>query len=615
MGDHNDNKSWFIYGVIVFFGIVLLVKAIQLQLFDNTFRAKGMVAGIEKAVIYPERGLIYDRNDSLLLFNTLTYDLMVTVNKINPDMDTAGFCKLLGIDTTYFRINTQKDWTSAKFSKNIAFPFLKKISPESFARFQERLHEFPGFTTQRRSIRLYPQPHAAHILGYIREADQAIIERSEGKYKPGDYLGASGLEKSYEDMLRGQKGISYFLKDNVGRRVAPYKEGDLDSMPASGSDLVTSLDIKLQAYGEELMKQKIGSIVALDPSTGEVLCMVTSPSFDPNLLTIDRNRGEAYSRLLTDPNKPLFDRSLMAKYPPGSIFKTVLSLVALEEGFTKPDKPVTCNGAYTLGNYSWGCRNHPPVTDLATALQYSCNTYYYQLFRNMVDRYSQRKVDQGLDTLRQKLMLFGLGTRLGVDLPGETAGFLPNSDLYNKMYGVNRWRSSSIISLGIGQGEILMNTLQMANLAATIANRGWYRTPHMVKSVIDTSKISIPVQTERMDCGVESRHFEPVIEGMYRAVAAGSAASAFLPDIAICGKTGTSQNPHGDDHSVFIAFAPRENPKIAVAVYVENSGYGGRFAAPIASLIIEKYLTGQIRESRKWLESNMINANLIYTKS
>ncbi len=615
MSDQYDNRSRFIYGIIVFFGIILLIKAIQLQLFDNTFRVKGMVAGIEKAVIYPERGLIYDRNDSLLLFNTLTYDLMVTVNKINPDMDTAGFCKLLGIDTTYFRINTQKDWTSPKFSKNIAFPFLKKISPESFARFQERLHEFPGFTTQRRSIRLYPQPHAAHILGYIREADQTIIEESEGKYKPGDYLGATGLEKSYEDLLRGQKGISYFLKDNVGRRVAPYKEGALDSMPASGSDLVTSLDIELQAYGEELMQQKIGSIVALDPSTGEVLCMVTSPSFDPNLLTIDRNRGEAYSTLLTDPNKPLFDRSLMAKYPPGSIFKTVLSLVALEEGFTKPDKPVTCNGAYTLGKYSWGCRNHPPVTDLATALQYSCNTYYYQLFRNIVDRYSQRKVDQGLDTLRQKLMLFGLGTRLGIDLPGETAGFLPNSDLYNKMYGVNRWRSSSIISLGIGQGEILMNTLQMANLAAIIANRGWYRTPHIVKSIIDTTKVSIPIQAERIDCGVKSMHFEPVIEGMYRAVAAGSAASAFLPDITICGKTGTSQNPHGDDHSVFIAFAPRENPKIAVAVYVENSGYGGRFAAPIASLIIEKYLTGQIRESRKWLETSMINANLIYTKS
>jgi len=615
MSDQHENRSRFIYGVIVFFGIVLLIKAIQLQLFDNTFRVKGMVAGIEKAVIYPERGLIYDRNDSLLLFNTLTYDLMVTVNKINPDMDTAGFCKLLGIDTAYFRANIEKDWSTGKFSKNIAFPFLKKITPEAFARFQERLHEFPGFTTQRRSIRLYPQPHAAHILGYIREADQAIIEESEGKYKPGDYLGATGLEKSYEDLLRGQKGISYFLRDNLGRRVAPYKEGKLDSMPASGVDLVTSLDINLQAYGEQLMQQKIGGIVALDPSTGEVLCMVTSPSFDPNLLTIDRNRGEAYSRLLTDPNKPLFDRSLMAKYPPGSIFKTVLSLVALEEGFTRPDKPVTCNGAYTLGKYSWGCRNHPPVTDIATALQYSCNTYYYQLFRSMVDQYGQRKVDQGLDTLRQKLMVFGLGTRLGIDLPGETTGFLPSSDLYNKMYGANRWRSSSIISLGIGQGEILMNTLQMANLAAAIANRGWYRVPHMVRSVIDTSKIAIPIPSERVDCGVAARHFEPVIEGMYRAVAAGSAASAFLPDIAICGKTGTSQNPHGDDHSVFIAFAPRDNPKIAVAVYVENSGYGGRFAAPIASLIIEKYLTGQIRETRQWLEASMINANLIYTKS
>lgn len=615
MADPFEKRARIIYAVMVIFGAVLLGKAIQMQLFDNTFRVKGLVAGIEKAVIYPERGLIYDRNDSLLLYNTLTYDLMVTVNKINPEMDTAGFCRLLGIDTTYFRENTVKDWSSGKFSRNIAYPFLKKISPETFARFQERLHEFPGFSAQRRSIRIYPQPHAAHILGYIREADQTIINESEGKYKPGDYLGATGLEKSYEEKLKGQKGISYYLRDNVGRRVAPYKEGRLDSMPASGSDLITTLDIRLQAYGEELMQNKIGGIVAIDPATGEVLCMVTSPSFDPNLLTIDRGRGEAYSRLLTDPNKPLFDRSLMAKYPPGSIFKTVLSLIALQDGFTRPDKPMICGGAYTLGKYSWGCRQHPPVNDLATALQYSCNTYYYQLFRDMVDRYSTRKVAQGLDTLQQKLFRFGLGTRLGIDLPGETAGFLPSSELYNKMYGVNRWRSSSIISLGIGQGEILMNTLQMANLAAIIANRGWYVTPHLVKSVVDTSKIAASLPFKRSECGVDRVHFDPVIDGMYRAVAAGSAASAFLPDIAICGKTGTSQNPHGEDHSVFIAFAPRENPKIAIAVYVENSGYGGRYAAPIASLLIEKYLTGEIREYRKALEETMKNANLIYTKS
>jgi penicillin-binding protein 2 len=615
MSDQHSHRMKAVAVALFVLATILVFKAAQLQLLDNTFRIKGTIAGIEKAVIYPERGLIFDRHDSLLLYNTLTYDLMVTVNKMNPAMDTQGFCRLLGIDTTYFKENSKKDWSSGKYSRNIPYPFLKKISPDVFARFQERLHEFPGFNAQRRNVRIYPQPHAAHLLGYIREVDPELIRSSEGEYKSGDYLGATGLERSYEKLLKGKKGISYYLKDNVGRRVAQYKEGALDSMPESGYDLITSLDLTLQAYGEELMLNKIGSIVAIDPTTGEVLCMVTSPSFDPNLLTIDRNRGEAYSRLLTDPNKPLFDRSLMARYPPGSIFKTVLSLIALEEGFIQPNKSMVCGGAYVIGNYKWGCRLHPYIEDMPTALQYSCNTYYYQLFRDMVDQYGSRKVSQGLDTLRQKLRVFGLGDKLGIDLPHETSGFVPSSELYDRMYGVNRWRSTSIISLGIGQGEILMNTLQMANLAAIIGNRGWYYTPHVVKAIVDTSKTRQAIALEKKECGVSAVHFEPVIEGMYRAVAAGSAASAFLPDISICGKTGTSQNPHGDDHSVFIAFAPRNNPKIAIAVYVENSGYGGRFAAPIASLMIEKYLSGTIRESRKYLEERMLQSNLIYTKS
>jgi penicillin-binding protein 2 len=615
MSDQYFGRSKVVIWILIAFGIILVWKAVQLQLFDNTFRVKGSIAGIEKAVIYPERGLIYDRNDSLLLYNTLTYDLLVTVNKIDPKMDTLDFCKLLGIDKSFFIDNTQKNWSSGRYSKNIPYPFLKKISPVVFARFQERLHEFPGFSAQRRSVRVYPQPYAAHILGYIREADQDIIDNSYGLYKSGDYLGASGLERSYETYLKGEKGIEYYLRDNIGRRVAKYQEGRLDSLPESGNDLITTLDIALQAYGEQLMNNKIGGIVALDPSTGEVLCMVTSPSFDPNLLTIDRSRGEAYSKLLTDPNKPLFDRSLMAKYPPGSIFKTVLSLIAMQEGITKPNRSMYCGGGYFVGTYRWGCRNHPQITDISTALQYSCNTFFYQTFRDIVDRYGQRKVAIGLDSLRTKLLKFGIGDKLGIDLPGESIGFLPSSELYNKMYGVNRWRSTSIISLGIGQGEILMNTIQMANLAAALANRGWYYTPHMVRSTIDTTKQAVSLQFQKNFCGVDAIHFEPVIEGMYKAVAAGSAVSAFLPDISICGKTGTSQNPHGEDHSVFIAFAPRDNPKIAIAVYVENSGYGGRFAAPIASLIIEKYLTGTIRENRKVVEEKMLNSNLIYTKS
>lgn len=614
MADPYINRPKVIVIVSMIGIIILAIKAFYLQVVDDTFRVRGNLAGIEKAIIYPERGLIFDRRENLLVYNKLTYDLMVTVNKINPKMDTAGFCALLGIDKDFFIENTQKDWSSGKYSKNIAYPFMKKITPEMFARFQERLHEFPGFSAQRRIARVYPHPYAAHILGYIREADQNIIQSSQGVYKLGDYLGASGLEKSYESVLKGQRGISYFLRDNLGRRVGAYKEGKLDSLPASGFDLITSLDLELQAYGETLMQNKIGSIVALDPNNGEVLCMVTSPTYDPNLLTIDRNRGEAYSNLFTDPYKPLFDRSLMARYPPGSIFKTVLSLIALQDGFIKVNKPMNCGGAYFVGNYRWGCRNHPYIDGVATALQYSCNTYYYQLLRDMVDRYGSRNVSRGLDTLKQRLFAFGLGQKIGIDLPGESSGFIPSSDLYDKMYGKNRWRSTSIISLGIGQGEILMNTLQMANLASIIANRGHYYTPHLVTHIIDTSKVRLAQKVDKKDCGVDPVHFDAVIDGMYRAVAAGSAVSAYLPDIPICGKTGTSQNPHGDDHSVFIAFAPREKPRIAIAVYVENSGYGGRYAAPIASLMIEKYLTGQIRPGRIELENRMLSSDLIYTK-
>jgi penicillin-binding protein 2 len=615
MSDHYQKRPEFIIIAMVFFAVLLLVQAARMQLFDNTFKKRGTIAAIDKVVIYPERGLIFDRNDSLLLYNTLTYDLMVTYNKIDPEMDTAKFCEILQIDRSVFVANLNKNWSSGRYSKNIPFVFLKKVNPTVFARFQEHIHEFPGFSAQRRSARVYPHTYAAHLLGYIREADQQLIDESAGFYKPGDYLGASGLEKHYESLLRGIKGVQYQLKDNVGRAAGSYKDGAQDSLPYSGADLISSLDLQLQGYGEELMRNKIGSIVALDPATGEILAMITAPSYDPNLLTIDRSRGEAYSTMLIDPTKPLFDRSLMARYPPGSIFKTVLSLIALQEGFLKPNTAMTCGGAYFVGSYRWGCRAHPYPSDIASALQYSCNTYYYQVFRTMVDRYGARQVARGLDTLATRLHKFGLGVKLGVDLPGENSGYIPTSNLYDKMYGKNRWRSTSIISLGIGQGEIQMNTLQMANLAAIIANRGWYIIPHVIRDVRDSNFVLDKHFTEKQFCGVDQKHFEPVIEGMARAVAFGSASSAYMPDITVCGKTGTSQNPHGEDHSVFIAFAPRDNPKIAIAVYVENSGYGGRFAAPIASLMIEKYLNRFIRENRKYLEDRMLESNLIYIKT
>jgi penicillin-binding protein 2 len=615
MNRREQERIFVILGLFTIVAIIMLLKAANLQLIDNTFKDRGNTAAIDKQIIYPERGLMYDRNDKLLVYNTLVYDLMVTYNKVSPQMDTLKFCKLLDIDLLTFQQNMQKDWSTGRYSKNIPYLFLSKIDPVSFIKFQESLHEFPGFTIQRRNTRIYPHQHAANILGYISEADQLTIERFKGKYKPGDYVGSTGLENYYEDILRGVKGVEYVLKDNVGRRVGPYKDGELDSLPQSGIDLMTTLDLDLQAYGELLLKNKIGSIVAIEPSTGEILCQVTAPGYDPNLLTIERGRGSSYAALLQDPTKPLLDRTVMARYPPGSIFKTVLSLIGMQDGIIRSNTGMNCSGAYVMGNYRWGCRAHPRPSDVATALQFSCNTYYYQLLRDLVDKYGARNLDKGLDELAEKLQKFGLGIKLGVDLPNETAGFIPKSDLYDRMYGKGRWRSSAIISLGIGQGEILMNTMQMANLAAVIANKGYYIQPHLIKMVRDTSESWSVIKRDSVHCGVNAEHYESVIEGMKRVVYAGSAIAAFIPDIPIAGKTGTSQNPHGEDHSVFIAFAPADNPKIAIAVYVENSGYGGRYAAPIASLMIEQYLTRTIRETRIPLQVRMVETNLINKKT
>ncbi len=607
----SNDKDQVKYIIILFglSGLILLIKLANLQLFDNTFRAKGNTAAIDKQVIYPERGLIYDRNGELLVYNALVYDLMVTHNRLNPEMDTAKLCQLLNITQEEFESNITKDWTDVRYSPNIPYVFMRHIDPEVFAAFQEHLFEFPGISIQRKNKRIYPHENAAHALGYIREVDREMIEASAGRYKVGDYVGASGIEKQFEELLKGTKGIEYVLKDNIGRKVGPYKDGSLDSIAQSGYELTSSMDLNLQAYGELLMGNKIGSIVAIEPTTGEILSMISAPTYDPNALAINKKRGRTYHELANDTLRPLIDRSIMARYPPGSIFKTILSLIGLQDSIIKYNTGMSCTGAYTMGKYRWGCREHPRPKDVATAIQWSCNTYYFQLFRDIIDKYGARSVDRGLDELVTKLQQFGMGVKLGVDLPNESLGFVPNSEYYNKMYGKGRWRSSTVISAGIGQGELLMNTLQMANVAAIIANRGYYYQPHIIRSyTVDEQKVNI--EFDANFCGVDEKHFAPVIEGMENVVRAGAAYSAHISDIPICGKTGTSQNPHGDDHSVFIAFAPKDNPKIAIAVYVENSGYGSRYAAPIASLMIEKYLTNEIRPARKWVEDRMLNADL-----
>lgn len=612
MVDKLRERQYPIQIVLIVSAAVLLLKAAQLQLFDETLSRRADATTIHRMTIYPPRGLIYDRNDSLLVNNNAVYDLMVTYNQISPQMDTLKFCHLLGITRSEFEAALKKDWKSGKFSRNVPFVFLKKIPSTTYAQLQECLYEFPGFFVQVRNIRAYPYQAGAHVLGYINEVDQRDIERGGGAYVSGDYIGATGVEAHYEERLRGNKGFSFLLRDNLGRIVGRYADGKADTMPVSGDDLILSIDARLQQYGEALMANKSGSIVAIEPSTGEILAMVSAPTYDPNELAMTNDRGPVFQRLHSDPLKPFFDRTVMAKYPPGSIFKTVVSLVGLQEGTLHPQAGQGCGGGYFYAGRLYKCHGHGPVSNVVDALAYSCNTYYFSEFRDIVDKYGFNNPHQGLDKFYQYCREMGLSQRLGVDYPNESPGNIPDSRYYDRIYPkrLGGWRSPTIMSLGIGQGEIQMTTLQMANLAACIANRGYWYPPHLAKGFKSGGDIPAQYRQPRR-VSIDPKYFEMVVEGMAQCVVRGTARSCAIPTIPVCGKTGTSQNPHGDDHSVFFAFAPKDNPKIAIAVYVENAGWGASYAAPIASLMIEKYLNDTIAVERKPLEERMLKANLV----
>ncbi|MBK8557676.1 MAG: penicillin-binding protein 2 [Lewinellaceae bacterium] len=481
-----------------------------------------------------------------------------------------------------------------------------------YARLQEQLYKYPGFFVQVRNIRGYAYKVGAHLLGYINEVDQRDIDQGNGVYSSGDYIGAAGIEYEYESYLRGKKGVSFQLKDNLGRIVGRLENGDRDSAAVSGSDLITGIDIDLQEYGELLMQNKTGSIVAIEPKTGEILAMVSAPTYDPNLLMMTQTRGEIFSKLLTDPLKPFFDRTVMAKYPPGSIFKTVVSLVGMQEGTLNPNHGIACHGGYFYAGRTYGCHHHAPVNNAVDALGYSCNTYYFTEFRNIVDKFGFSNPQKGLDVFGKYCHEMGLGEQLQIDYPNESRGNIPDSKYYDGIYPRNRggWRSPTIMSVGIGQGEVQLTTLQMANLAALIANGGYWYPPHLAKKFKDNRTIPERFLKKR-EVSIDPAYFKIVQEGMAQCVIKGTARACAIPDIQVCGKTGTSQNPHGDDHSVFFAFAPKENPKIAIAVYVENAGWGSSYAAPIASLMIEKYLNRSIRPERLPMEERMFKANLI----
>ena len=605
--------------IIVFFSIcalLLVYKSAELQIFESKYREQARRTTLDKRISYPSRGLIYDRNNELLVVNTPIYDIKATYKKVDSEMDTVAFCDLLEISIDTFSTLLNKNWKSRRYHKSVPFTFLSKVKPETYAQFQERMFEFPGFYPVIRNTRSYPHQNAAHTLGYLGEVDQRTINKSDGKYQLGDFIGVSGVEKSYDDILQGSKGLNYLLKDNLGRDVGSYENGSLDYSAVSGEDINLALDLVLQEYGELLMRNKKGAIVALEPETGEVLAMISAPTYDPNILKMDVNRGAAFNALLSDTiNKPMLDRSVISKYPPGSIFKPIFALIALQLGVTQPNKTIYCDGRYEVGKrgFSQGCRNHPTPYGIDVALQWSCNSYFYQLMKDCLLLNGYDNPGAGLDTLVNHLSDFGLGKKTGLDYHYENEGFIPDSKYYNRLYKdvFNGWKWSYILSLGIGQGELELTTLQMANLAAIIANRGHYYKPHLLRS-INGDKLAIPTKyLEQQQVRINTKHFEPVINGMEKVISQGTATSAYVAGLDVCGKTGTSQNQRRVSHSVFYGFAPKINPKIAIAVYVENAGSGGAVAAPIGGLIIEKYINKDIAENRIWLQDEMINRNLL----
>ncbi len=608
-----EERALIVKSVIILLGGVIILRLAYMQLVVQSYRVKAETATIERQIVEPSRGLIYDRNGKLLVYNQPMYDLYVTYNLINPEMDVDKMCRLLNINRDVFDRELNKDWSDVRFDKNVPFLFQARIDSRLFARLQEALHEFPGFSVKKRTIRGYQHPSAAHALGYISEVDKKTIAAAGGRYEKGDYKGVSGLELTYEDQLRGDKGLEYLLKDNFGRTVGSYDEGDRDQNAHAGSDLTISVDIDLQAYAEQLMEGKTGSIVAIEPETGEILTLLSSPNYDPAVLSASADRARAFRDLQSDSLKPFFNRAIMAKYPPGSTFKPILALIALQEEILSPMRFITCKGAYYYKIYRWGCHAKPGVRNVVRAVEESCNTFFYTVYREMIDRYGFDEPAQGLEVLNEHLYDFGLGKPLRVDLPEESGGLIPTDEFYRDFYeDKGNWRSTYIVSNGIGQGEVEMTTLQMANLAVILGNRGLYYRPHLIRTFNNNEGFQIDdrFRTPKR-VRIDDKYFDPVLDGMERSVSQGTSRMAQVPGHRVCGKTGTSENPHGKDHSVFFAFAPRENPKIGIAVFVENAGWGASYAAPIAGLLMEKYLNGEIDPSRLWLEDRMLQANLL----
>lgn len=589
---------------------ILIVRLFIIQIVDDSYKTDASNNSMVHAVIYPTRGIIYDRNGRILVGNKVAYDMLVTPKEVE-EFDTLELASILGVTPDFIREKMNGYYRDRRKIGYRSVVMLSHLPPEIFMKFAEVSYKFPGFRGQARNIRDYPYDAGGNLLGYISEVSADDIKRHPDIYKPGDYIGKTGIEATCEDYLRGEKGYNIYLRNSRNRIETRYKDGEMDKEAIPGNDIVTTIDAELQHYGQELMRNKVGSLVAIEPSTGEILTLVSSPGINVDMLA---DIGKHYGEIASDPYKPMFNRAVQSSYPPGSVFKLVNGLIGLQEGLVTPDTEYPCRMGYHFGRNKLGCHAHRSPINLEESIMMSCNAYYCYVFRDILESGKHGSVAESMDVWNRYVQSFGFGRKLGSDFPAELGGFIPDSRYYDSVYGKGAWKATTVISLSIGQGEIGCTPLHLTNLCATMANRGFYYIPHIIRG---TDKVHIdPKYYERQYTMVDTSHFPVMVEGMYRAVnsgygSGGTATIAAVKGLDICGKTGTAQNPRGDDNSVFICFAPKDNPKIAVAAYVEHGSFGARWAAPIASLLVEKYLAGEIGDDRKALETRVLEGNLM----
>lgn len=608
-----DKRVYIIVGIVVIVIFIYILQLFNLQILSGDYKNFAEGNAFFNKTIYPQRGILTDRNGKLMVTNQSTYDIVFVPREVQP-FDTLNFARMvsLSVEDLKKKFNDVRFLANGKvnpgYSRYTLQTLITQISVEDAAILQEKLYQFPGFDLQKRYLRKYNYPNAGLLLGYVAELSGREVE-ADKYYKRGDYGGKTGIESSYETYLRGEKGTEILLRDAHGRIKGSYENGRLDKSAISGKEITLSLDIELQAYGEKLMQNKIGSIVMIEPSTGEILALVSSPGYDPSLLQ-GRDYSKNYFELEKNPLKPLFNRATQAAYPPGSTFKVPQGLVFLEEGAVTKDVKYPCAGGYIPLGGKPKCHGHASPLSIEYAIATSCNAYFpYGLTNMLSNRTKYKDINAAFDVWEKHMHSFGFGNRLGIDIPYEQSGSIPDSEFYTKIHKTENWKPANIISIAIGQGEIIVTPIQMANFAAIVANRGYYYTPHIVKSIEEHDLDER--FTTRHETEISKENYEIIVSGMAQSVTIGTSRRAnLLPEIEVCGKTGTAENPHGKDHSIWMGFAPKDNPKVAIFVTVENAGFGATFGTPIGRLMLLKYLKGEIPESEKWLEQSMMSATL-----